>query len=62
MVVGVSYNTAPVELREKLAFDEGELGTALGALISHDCISEACIISTCNRTEIYAVTQSEADE
>ena len=62
VVVGVNYNTAPVDIREKLAMDEGELGTALVKLTSNLHISEACIVSTCNRTEIYAVTRTRADD
>ena len=62
MVVGVNYNTAPVDLREKLALAEGELSVALTKLTSSLHISEACIVSTCNRTEIYAVTRTRADD
>lgn len=55
IVVGVNHRTAPVELREKLAFVEAELPEAMRALQKQKSILENTIISTCNRTEIYAV-------
>lgn len=62
VIVGVNHKTAPVEMREKLAVDEGKLGSALTRLRSRGHISEACILSTCNRTEVYAVTHTRADD
>ena len=62
VVVGVNHNTAPVELREKLSMDEGQLGQALSTIKSGARVSEACIVSTCNRTEVYAVTHARADD
>ncbi|MDN4607158.1 glutamyl-tRNA reductase [Sporosarcina highlanderae] len=55
IVVGVNYRTAPVEIREKLSFVEAELPKAMQALQKEKSILENTIISTCNRTEIYAV-------
>lgn len=55
IVVGVNHRTAPVELREKLSFIEAELPEAMRALQQQKSILENTIISTCNRTEIYAV-------
>ncbi|WP_027409492.1 glutamyl-tRNA reductase [Anoxybacteroides tepidamans] len=55
VVVGVNYKTAPVEIREKLAFSESELVEAMKLLKQQKSILENVIISTCNRTEIYAV-------
>lgn len=55
IVVGVNYRTAPVELREKLSFIETELPEAMQVLQQQKSILENIIISTCNRTEIYAV-------
>ncbi|OQP06351.1 glutamyl-tRNA reductase [Geobacillus sp. 46C-IIa] len=55
IVVGVNYKTAPVEIREKLAFGETELGEAMTQLAKQKSILENVIVSTCNRTEIYAV-------
>jgi glutamyl-tRNA reductase len=55
LVVGLNYKTAPVEVREKLAFDEKDLGAAMAALSRKKSMLENVIVSTCNRTEIYAV-------
>ncbi|MGE7946665.1 glutamyl-tRNA reductase [Lysinibacillus sp. NPDC093688] len=55
IVVGLNYKTAPVEIREKLSFIENELPQAMEALQQQKSILENVIVSTCNRTEIYAV-------
>ncbi|RNF40914.1 glutamyl-tRNA reductase [Planococcus salinus] len=55
LVVGVNYRSAPVEIREKLSFIEAELPQAMQALKEQKSILEDVIVSTCNRTEIYAV-------
>jgi glutamyl-tRNA reductase len=55
IAVGLNYKTAPVEIREKLSFNENELVSAMTALQNQKSILENIIISTCNRTEIYAV-------
>ncbi|WP_277584434.1 glutamyl-tRNA reductase [Psychrobacillus antarcticus] len=54
IVVGVNYRTAPVEIREKLSFLEADLPNAMQALQDQKSILENVIVSTCNRTEIYA--------
>ena len=56
IVLGVSHNTAPVALRERLALTERAGKRFLQELVAQDVISEAVAISTCNRTEIYLVT------
>ena len=55
LAVGLNYKTAPVEIRERLAFNESELKDAMKALQNKKSILENIVISTCNRTEIYAV-------
>ena len=55
LVVGLNYKTAPVEIREKLSFIESDLPNAMAALKQQKSILENVIVSTCNRTEIYAV-------
>jgi glutamyl-tRNA reductase len=55
VVVGINYKTAPVEIREKLTFSEPELADAMKQLQQQKSILENVIVSTCNRTEIYAV-------
>lgn len=60
-LVGLSHKTAPVEIREKLTFPEHIQEDALARLTASDAVSEAVIVSTCNRTEIYAVTAEGHD-
>ena len=55
VVVGLNYKTAPVEIREKLTFQTDELSEAMKQLKSKKSVLENVIVSTCNRTEIYAV-------
>lgn len=55
IVVSVNYKTAPVEIREKLSFVETELPMAMQTLQQQKSMLENIIISTCNRTEVYAV-------
>lgn len=55
VVLGISHQTASVEVREKLSFSERQLIPALGRLLTHQEILEGVILSTCNRTEIYAL-------
>ncbi|MDF2854761.1 MAG: glutamyl-tRNA reductase [Neobacillus sp.] len=55
VVVGLNYKTAPVEIRERLSFNESDLGDAIKKLNTKKSILENIIVSTCNRTEIYAV-------
>lgn len=61
IVVGVNHRTAPVELRERLSFSEHSLGNCLARLNNYPAIEGSVILSTCNRTEIYAATR-ELDE
>lgn len=56
-VFGLNYETADFEIREKLAFSKEEIPPALTRLQSSGIIKEAFILSTCNRTEIYCITQ-----
>lgn len=55
LVVSVNYRTAPVEFREKLTFQAAELEQAMTTLQNQKSVLENVIVSTCNRTEIYAV-------
>ncbi|PEM27818.1 glutamyl-tRNA reductase [Bacillus wiedmannii] len=55
LVVSVNYRTAPVEFREKLTFQAAELEQAMATLQNQKSVLENVIVSTCNRTEIYAV-------
>ncbi len=60
-LVGLSHKTAPIEIREKLTFPENRQEESLAILTSSADVIEAVIISTCNRTEVYAVTAAGAD-
>jgi glutamyl-tRNA reductase len=53
LTIGCSYRTTPVEVRERLAFNEEQLGRALDTL-SGRLGYEAVLLSTCNRVELYA--------
>jgi glutamyl-tRNA reductase len=53
-LVGLSHRTAPVEVRERFAFSGDALRGALTSLVSKQEVSEAMILSTCNRVEVVA--------
>ncbi len=55
LLVGLSYKTAPLEVRERLAFSEGEIPQALAELSTLPGVRETLLLSTCHRTEIYLV-------
>jgi glutamyl-tRNA reductase len=55
LVSGVRHRTAPIEVREKFALLEQEVAPALNALRACAGIEECAILTTCNRTELYAV-------
>ena len=56
-VLGINHQTAPVDLRERVAFDAGNLPVALASLRALSEVSEAALLSTCNRTELYAIAR-----
>ena len=57
VVVGLSHRTAPLELLERMAVPDEVLPKALGDLMSRDFVSEAVVLSTCHRIEVYAVAE-----
>jgi len=57
LVVGVNHHTAPLEVREKLALSRKQSREALKSLVDH--IPEGIILSTCNRTEVYALSNED---
>ncbi|MCL6444282.1 MAG: glutamyl-tRNA reductase [Alicyclobacillus sp.] len=59
LVVGLNHKTAPVELRERVALSDASLESALGELREARTVVESVVLSTCNRTEIYAFVTSE---
>ena len=58
IAIGLSHHTSPVEVREKFAFAESEIPAALEELRRRGLVSEGVIVSTCNRMELYAVSES----
>lgn len=54
VLVGLSHHTAPVEVRERVAFANGRLEPALKTLVGRPGIEEGVIVSTCNRVEVVA--------
>lgn len=57
VVVGLSHHTAPVEIRERLAFAPTAMEKPLRQMLELPVIAEALIVSTCNRVELYAATK-----
>ncbi|TDR72453.1 glutamyl-tRNA reductase [Paludibacterium purpuratum] len=61
LAFGLNHQTAPLAIREKLAFPADILPEALRQLTQSQAAHEAAIVSTCNRTEIYCAGQNPAD-
>ena len=53
LTFGINHKTAPVEIRERVAFPPGQVTDALRELVGRPAVNEAAILSTCNRTELY---------
>ncbi|HTG81316.1 MAG TPA: glutamyl-tRNA reductase [Geobacteraceae bacterium] len=60
VVVGLSHKTASVDIREKVAFAPNHMEKPLRELVALPDLTEAVIVSTCNRVEIYATTHDVA--
>jgi glutamyl-tRNA reductase len=58
--LGINHHTAPLDIREQVAFDPARLGQALHDLLRGRPVREAAILSTCNRTELYCATEEPA--
>ncbi len=59
LAIGINYSTAPLSIRERLAFPAETIESALHDLWQHKVASEAAILSTCNRTELYCKTETD---
>ena len=59
VLVGINHKSAPVEVRERLAFTEEACSTGLHTLVDGEIVREGLIVSTCNRVEVLAETSSE---
>jgi glutamyl-tRNA reductase len=60
LLVGASHRTAPIELRERLDFSSRGLDSAVRALAARQSASEAVVVSTCNRAELYVACDEPA--
>src|SRR5207248_226886 len=58
-LVGLNHRTAPVEIRERLAFRSEALPSALASLVGREQVNEALILSTCNRVEVVAESSDD---
>lgn len=58
LMLGLSFETAPLELRARASFLQCELPSDLAALLDSPHLQQAAILSTCNRTEIYVLTMA----
>lgn len=56
---GINHKTAPIEVREKIAFSPTEIPEALQALLRLPNSAEVALLSTCNRTELYLRLEDE---
>ncbi len=61
VLIGLNHNTAPVELRECIAFSEGDARAALAHLADIPVLDEVMLLSTCNRVEVLLVSKKPDD-
>jgi glutamyl-tRNA reductase len=61
ILVGVSHHSAPIEMRERLALPSGRAAAELAELIAGPDVHEALVLSTCGRTELYAVASAPGE-
>ena len=59
-LLGVSHQTAPIDVREQLDFSSRDVGAAVEALAARYSAGEAVVLSTCNRSEIYVASDDPA--
>ena len=60
LLLGVSHQTAPLEVRERLALTPAKHTALAAALRADPAVGEFCILATCNRLEVYAVASEPA--
>lgn len=58
VMVGLNHRSAPVEVRERMAFPRVQMGEATCMLLGASHLKEAAIVSTCNRVEIYGLAEN----
>jgi glutamyl-tRNA reductase len=59
LAIGLNHKSAPIALREQLAFSNEQMPFALRELVGLDAVNEAVILSTCNRVELYCAGSAE---
>lgn len=57
VAIGLNHKTVPLDLLERMSLGESDLPKALHALVSRPHVSEAVVLSTCNRTEVYVFAE-----
>jgi len=57
IVVGANHKTAPVEMRERLSFAKDQMPEVYSSLLDDPSLKECIVVSTCNRTEVYAASK-----
>ena len=62
VVLGLNHKTAPVDVRERFSITKQAVRNGLSHLDAYEGISEAVVLSTCNRTEVYAVVDDAAED
>ena len=58
VVLGLSHKSAPLDVREQVFIPETGVGECVRRLIDHDLIESGVLLSTCNRTELYAIASA----
>ncbi len=61
LALGINHKTAPIALRERVAFGPESLEQALNSLLSQPMVQSGVVLSTCNRTELYLSVEQQVD-
>ncbi|MEC5341513.1 glutamyl-tRNA reductase [Brenneria populi] len=62
LALGINHKTAPVSLRERVAFSPDALGLALNSLLQQPMVQGGVLLSTCNRTELYLSVEEQENQ
>ena len=62
IVLGLNHKTAPVEVRERFSIPADKVSKGLRHLDDYEALNEAVILSTCNRSEMYAVVDDDQED
>jgi glutamyl-tRNA reductase len=60
-LIGISHHTAPLEVRERFVFNDEHARAFLRGVVRDELATEAVLISTCNRSELYYITEEDAE-